>query len=174
MEQIFEADLLYPHQLIQNRAISYLNGLSRKDVSKKVIIIAQGEEFESTFYLRDMINHLKTKGIEEVKSFESLQKLKEDKIVFALNPRTNYLIEQFQNYIKSMDNDDRNVLFAIFDGNNDKNQINKYIKKRHIVLSKDVDLALEKLRSLKVIDDLNNINDIGNVVATLLKLIPDL
>ncbi|MFX1425091.1 MAG: hypothetical protein ACFFBE_01465 [Promethearchaeota archaeon] len=174
MEKVFEADLLYPHQLIQNRAISYLNGLSRKDVSKKVIIIAQGEEFESTFYLRDMINHLKTKGIEEVKSFQSLQKLKEDKIVFALNPRTNYLIEQFQSYIKSMDDDDRNVLFAIFDGNNGETQINKYFKKRHIELSKELNLILEKLRNLQVIDDLNKINDTGNIVATLLKLIPDL
>jgi hypothetical protein len=174
MELIFEVDLLYPHQLIQNRALNYMNGLSRKDISKKVIVIAQSEEFESAFYLRDMINHLKTKGIEEVKSFESLQKLKEDKVVFAINPRTNYLIEQFQSYIKSMDKDDRNVLFAIFDGNNDESQITKYLKKRNIKLSNDLDQILENLRDLKVIDEYNNINDTGNVVATLLKLIPDL
>ncbi|MFW9784114.1 MAG: Ig-like domain-containing protein, partial [Candidatus Heimdallarchaeota archaeon] len=174
MELIFEADLLYPHQLIQNRALDYMNGLSRKDVSKKIIVIAQSVEFESMFYLRDMINHLKTKGIEEVKSFESLQKLKEDKVVFAINPRTNYLIEQFQGYIKSMDKEDRNVLFAIFDGNIIESQITKFLKKRNVKLSKDLDQILEKLRDLKVIDESNEINDTGNVVATLLKLIPDL
>ncbi|MFX0082520.1 MAG: Ig-like domain-containing protein [Candidatus Hodarchaeota archaeon] len=174
MEEVFEADLLYPHQLIQNKAENYLNGLSRKNIAKKIIIIAQSEEFESTFYLRDMINHLKTTGLEEVKSFESLQKLKEDKIVFAINPRTNYLIEQFQYYINSMDKDDRNVLFAIFEGNNDENHINKYLKKRHVELSKEVNQILEKLRNLEVIDDYNTINDTGNIVATLLKLIPDL
>ncbi|MFX0105704.1 MAG: hypothetical protein ACFE75_09450, partial [Candidatus Hodarchaeota archaeon] len=107
-------------------------------------------------------------------SFESLQKLKKDQIVFALNPRTNYLIDQFQSYIKSMDQEDRNVLFAVFDGNKDENQINKYLKKRNVKLSKDVNQILEKLRDLKVIDEYNNINEIGNIVATILKLIPDL
>ncbi|MHA2283774.1 MAG: Ig-like domain-containing protein [Promethearchaeota archaeon] len=173
MEENFETHLLYPHQVIQTRANSYIKEVSKKDVAKRIIIIAQGYEFESTFYLREMINHLKTKGIEEVKSFESLERLKENKIVFAINPRTSYLIEQFQRYINSMDTDDRSILFAIFDGNDSLNLISKYLKKRQIQLSRDLDRIVEHLRVLKVIDGFN-INDTGTVVATLLKLIPDL
>ncbi|MHA2397653.1 MAG: hypothetical protein ACXADU_02025 [Promethearchaeota archaeon] len=173
MEESFETDLLYPHQLIQTRATNYIKESSRKDIPKKIVIIAQGDEFESNFYLREMIDHLKTKGIEEVKSFESLEQLKESKIVFAINPRTSYLIEQFQGYINSMDFDDRNVLFAIFDGNNNLDLISKYLKKRQIQVSKHLHDVIEKLRDLKVIDGFD-INDTGTVVATLLKLIPDL
>jgi hypothetical protein len=106
-------------------------------------------------------------------SFESLEQLKESKIVFAINPRTGYLIEQFQGYINSMDNDDRNVLFAVFDGNNNLDLISKYLKKREIQISKDLHKIIENLRELNVIDGYN-INDTGTVVATLLKLISDL
>ncbi|MHA2120274.1 MAG: hypothetical protein ACW990_03615 [Promethearchaeota archaeon] len=173
MEESFETDLLYPHQVIQTRATNYIRESSKKDVPKKIIVIAQGDEFESNFYLREMIDHLKTKGIEEVKSFESLEQLKESKIVFAINPRTGYLIEQFQGYINSMDNDDRNVLFAVFDGNNNLDLISKYLKKREIQISKDLHKIIENLRELNVIDGYN-INDTGTVVATLLKLISDL
>jgi hypothetical protein len=173
MEESFETDLLYPHQVIQTRATNYIKDSSRKDIPKKIVIIAQGDEFESNFYLREMIDHLKTKGIEEVKSFESLERLKESKIVFAINPRTSYLIEQFQGYINSMDIDDRYVLFAIFDGNNNLDLISRYLKKRQIQVSKHLHDIIDKLRALKVIDGFT-INDTGNIVATLLKLIPDL
>ena len=173
IEDVFEADLLYPHQIVETKVETYLKSSIDKD-DKKIIIIARGEEFESKFYLRELINHLKTKGIEEIKSFETIQRLKSDKIVFAINPRTNYLIEEFQRYIKFMDADDKNVLFAIFDGSNDNMRINKYLNKRNIRLSKDIDLIIDKLKKLHLIDDYNQINETGSAVATLLKLIPDL
>ncbi|MFX1590899.1 MAG: hypothetical protein ACFFC1_22415, partial [Promethearchaeota archaeon] len=174
IEDVFEADLLYPHQVIENKIDDYIKSSTSDNIDKKIIIIARGEEFESNFYLRDLINHLKTKGIEEIKSFDSIQKMKQDKVVFAINPRTNYLIEEFKGYIKHMDTDDRNVLFAIFDGNNDVMSIRKYLKKANLTTPPDIDRNIEKLKRLRLINELNRINDNGSAVATLLKLIPDL
>ena len=174
MEEIFEADLLYPHQVVESKITDYLKSSTPNNLDKKVMIIVRGEEFESNFYLRDLINHLKTKGIEEIKSFETIQKLKLDKIVFAINPRTNYLIAEFQKYIKHMDLDDRNVLYAIFDGQNDRMKISKYLNKRNIYISKDIEQSLEKLKTLNLINDFNQANETGSAVATILKLIPDL
>ena len=174
IEDIFEADLLYPHQVVENKVKEYLKTSSPNNIDKKIIIIARGEDFESNFYLRDLINHLKTKGIEEIKSFESIQKLKSKNVVFAINPRTNYLIEEFRKYIKFMDADDKNVLFAIFDGSNDIMQIRKYLNKRNIALVADVENIIEKIRKLKLINEENQITDTGSAVATILKLIPDL
>ncbi|NHJ23239.1 MAG: hypothetical protein EAX89_01595 [Candidatus Lokiarchaeota archaeon] len=174
IEDIFEADLLYPHQIVETKVQDYLKSSMPNNVDKKIIVIARSEDFESNFYLRELINHLKTKGIEEIKSFESIQKLKSDKVVFAINPRTNYLIAEFQKYIKHMDSDDKNILFAIFDGSTDIMKINKYLNKRNLKLSKDIDKTIEKLKSLHLINELNQTTEIGSAVATLLKLIPDL
>ncbi len=174
IEDVFEADLLYPHQVIETKVDNYMKSATSNNIDKKIIIIARGEEFESNFYLRDLINHLKTRGIEEIKSFDSIQKMKQNKIVFAINPRTNYLIEDFKRYIKHMDSDDRNVLFAIFNGNNDIMGIRKYLKKANLIIPADIDRNIEKLKRLKLIDEVNRINDNGSAVATLLKLIPDL
>ncbi|MFX1567525.1 MAG: hypothetical protein ACFFCV_04060 [Promethearchaeota archaeon] len=174
IEDVFEADLLYPHQVIETKVDGYMKSSTSNNIDKKIIIIARGEEFESNFYLRDIINHLKTKGIEEIKSFDSIQKMKQDKIVFAINPRTNYLIEDFKRYIKHMNSNDRNVLFAIFDGNNDILSIRKYMKKANMYVPTDIHQIVEKLRRLHLIDEVNRINEQGSAIATLLKLIPDL
>jgi hypothetical protein len=174
IEEVFEADLLYPHQVIEPKVNDYIKSSVSSKIEKKIIITAQGEEFESNFYLRDLINHLRTKGIAEIKSFESIQRMKQDKVVFAINPRTNYLIEEFKGYIKHMNSDDRNVLFAIFDGKIDTMSIRKYLKKANISITTDIYQILEKLKRLQMINDVNRITENGSAVATLLKLIPDL
>ncbi|TES94069.1 MAG: hypothetical protein E3J90_13290 [Promethearchaeota archaeon] len=174
IEEVFEADLLYPHQVVESKVRDYLKSSTPTKIDKKVMILIRGEEFESNFYLRDLINHLKTRGIDELKSFETIQKLKLDKIVFAINPRTNYLIVEFQKYIKHMDADDKSVLYAIFDGQNDWMKISKYLNKRNIDITKNIDQILEKLKKLHLIDDLNQISETGSAIATILKLIPDL
>ncbi len=176
IEEVFEADLLYPHHLIENKVKDYIKDLDKRDLTRKMIIIAKSEEFESNFYLRDMINHLKTKGIEEVNSFESLETLKMDRVVFAINPRTNYLIEQLLPYFKSLNTDDRSILFAIFEGVTDEIGIRKYLKKQRISLSGSADIQeiLQKLREMNLIDVYNIINETGNAIATILKLIPDI
>ena len=174
VEEVFEADLLYPHQVVESKVGEYLKSPISNKLDKKLMIIVRSEEFESNFYLRDLINHLRTTGIEEIKSFETIQKLKSDKIVFAINPRTNYLIAEFQKYIKHMDFDDKNVLFAIFDGQNDWMKISKYLEKRNVKISKKIDVSLEKLKKLHLIDDINQISETGSAVATILKLIPEL
>ena len=174
IEEVFEADLLYPHQVVESKVRDYLKSSTPTKIDKKVVVIVRGEEFESNFYLRDLINHLKTKGMDELKSFETIQKLKSDKIVFAINPRTNYLIVEFQKYIKHMDADDKSVLNAIFDGQNDWMKITKYLNKRNIEISKPIDDILEKLKKLHLIEYLNQISETGSAIATILKLIPDL
>jgi hypothetical protein len=100
--------------------------------------------------------------------------LKTSNVVFAINPRTNYLIEEFRKYIKHMNVDDKNVLFAIFDGSNDTMRIRKYLNKRGITVSESIENILKKIKRLNLINEFNQITDTGSAVATILKLIPDL
>ena len=174
IEEIFEVELLYPHQVFEDKVRNYIKNLSKKDLTKRIIIIAKGPGFESNFYLRDMINHLKTMGIEEIKSFQSLETLKADKIVFAINPRTNYLIEELEPIINLLEEDDKNVLFAMFDGMSSELTITKYLKKHKIELSTDIEIILKKLKKINILDENNNVNVTGSAIATLLKLFPDL
>lgn len=174
IENIFEADLLYPHHIIEDKLLLYVNKLSKKDVKRKILITAKGEEFESTYYLRDIINHLKTRGIDEIKTFKGLQELRIDKIVFAINPRTNYLIEQFQPIITKLDMDDQNVLFAVFDRADKVRDIERYLKKHSIIINKEIEDSISKLYTQKLISEENVITEMGEIIATLLKLIPEL
>ena len=177
IEEVFEIDLLYPHQAIERKIIDYTSDLSKKDLKKRILTVAQEDEFELNFYLRDMINHLRvTRGIEEIKTFDSLENLKEDKIVFALNPRTNMLIQQLQPYLRFLTDDDKTILFAVYDGASDVMSIRKYLKKNRIELAPDTDLTivLQKLSQRGIINADTTITQIGSAVATLLRLIPDL
>ncbi|MBD3197703.1 MAG: hypothetical protein GF317_21805 [Candidatus Lokiarchaeota archaeon] len=174
VEDIFEADLLYPHQIVENKAKEYLKSTSRGDLGKKILIVAKDDEFESSFYLRDMINHLKTKGIDELRSFEALEKLKKDDVVFAINPRTNYLIDQLQPVIQSLNRDDRHLLFASLEGIYDMKSLEKFLKKKNYTISSSIQNILKKLYKLELLDSEGRLTETGTAIATLLKLIPDL
>ncbi len=174
IEEVFEADLLYPHQIIASKTREYVKNLPKKDISRKILVIAKSGEIESQFYLRDMINHLKTKGIEEIKSFECIQTLKADQIIFAINPRTSYLIDQLQPYITLLEDEDKQVLFVLFEGVTDEIGINKALKKQNIKTGKSVETILAKLKKMKLIEGDNQLNTTGSAVATILKLIPGL
>ncbi len=174
IEEIFEADLLYPHQIVASKTKEYIKNLPRKDLSKKILVIAKSGDIESQFYLRDLINHLKTKGIEEIKSFECIQTLKTKQIIFAINPRTSYLIDQLQPYITLLEDEDKKVLFVLFDGVTDEIGISKALKKQNIKTVKNIDTILSKLKKMKLIEGDNHLNNTGSAVATLLKLIPGL
>ncbi len=151
-----------------------MNKLPRKSVAKKVLNTARGVEFESIFYIRELISNLKTKGIEEIHSFDAVQKLKADQVVFAINPRTNYIIEQLKPYIKMLTADDRYTLFAIHENNTDGMAIQKYFNKYKVTLMTELADVLAKLKSMRVIEENNHINSTGAAIVTLLRLIPDL
>lgn len=175
IERVFEADLLYPHRVIDTKVKPYTKDLPKKSVTKKVLKVATGNEFDSIFYVRELINNLKTSmGVEEINSFDSIQKLKTDQVVFAINPRTNYIIDQLRPFIKAMTPDDKYTLFAINENNTDGMSIQKYFNKNKYVATTDLSTTLMRLKSMKVIDENNNINSTGAAIVTLLRLIPDL
>jgi hypothetical protein len=174
VEEVFHADLLYPHQIIENRVKIYLEKKPKKDVLKEIIDTGMNEEFNYSFYLRDMIDQLKTKGTDEIKTFNGLEMLKQDRLIFAINPRTNYLIEKMKPYIQVLDKDDKSLLFAIFHGNHDILRIQKYLKKNEINLSKSIESAIQILIDNKLIEENKQITELGSAVSTILNLIPDL
>jgi len=175
IERVLEADLLYPHRVIEPKVKPYVKELKKKDVTKKVLKVATSDEFDSIFYVRELINNLKTSiGVEEIHSFDSIQKLKNDQVVFAINPRTNYIIDQLKPYIKAMTLDDRYTLFAISENNTDGMSMQKYFNKNKYVVTTDLSTTLMRLKSMHVIDADNNINSTGSAIVTLLRLIPDL
>ena len=174
VEEVFEADLLYPHQVVENKVEPYIKSVSKKDLRSKILLTAKGEDFESNFYIRNMINFLKINGIEEIKSFNAINQLKKDNLVFAINPRTNYLIEQLKPYLNALSSDDKNILIAIDSGATDDLSIRKYLNKQNIEIEADISSILVKLKELELIQPNNQISDTGAAVVTILELIPDI
>jgi len=173
IEKIFEADLLYPHRVIEQKVPTYEHGLSKKSVLCQVLIAAQSPEFNWTFYIHDMVDLLKTKGIEEINSFEALRHLQEDKILVAINPRLNYLIEQFRPLMKNLTTDERTTILAMGSGAMDGMAILKYFNKSKIKQVATLETILTKLRALGLADKENHLTQSGDAVATLFRLLPD-
>ncbi|MHA1891556.1 MAG: hypothetical protein ACTSYS_11255 [Promethearchaeota archaeon] len=174
IEEVFEADLLYPHHLIENKVPSYIKTIQGKDLARKVIAYATSEDFEHDFYIRDMINYMKTKGHEEIKTFEAIERLKNDKVVFALNPRTNLLIAELKPIIDKLDKGDKNILFATFNHANDGMSITKYLNKNRLSMTRELHEHLEVLMKNGLINKENRITATGAAIVTLLQLIPEL
>ena len=174
IEEVFEIDLLYPHRLIRNRAGEYIRNLKKSDIKKLLLDIIIIEQLEHSFYVQEMIDRLKIRGIDEIQSFNAVQQIKNDHVCFAINPRTSYLIEKVSPIINSIDLDDKNVLFALFERNQTQSDILKFLKQKSITLEKNLNECLDNLISLGLITLLNTMTENGDLVVTLLKLIPDL
>lgn len=174
IEEVFEIDLLYPHRLIRNRTGEYIRNLKKSDIKKLLLDIIIIEQLEQSFYVQEMIDTLKTRGIDEIQSFNALRQIKIDQVCFAINPRTSYLIEKVSPIINSMDLDDKNVLFALFERNQTQLDILEFLKQKSITLEKNLNECLENLVSLGLVTLLNTMTGNGDLVVTLLKLIPEL
>lgn len=173
IEVVFEVDLLYPNYLIENRAKKYANNLNKSDIRSIVLDIIIREQLEHSFYVPEMIATLKTMGIDEIQSFEALEHIKNDHICFAINPRTSYLLEKVEPIIKKLDLDDKHILFAIYEGNQTQSEIIKFLKNKSIKIEKNLNRCLDNLISLNLITLLNTMTDNGELIITLLKLMPE-
>lgn len=174
VEEVFQVDLLYPYRLISHRAEDYQKSLKKTDVKKVTIDYIMIENENEPFYLQDLISSLKIFGIDETQSFDAVQKLKNENICFAINPRTNMLIEKFDPIIKELNRDDLQVLFALFEGNQNDKEINKYLSKNSVKITKNMNDCLLTLIEHRLISENNELTSAGEIIVTLLKLIPDL
>lgn len=174
IESVFSVDLLYPYHLITHRATEYQKNLKKTDIKAMMLNYIIKEKAGGSFYVQDIISSLKTLGMDEIQSFDALQTLKRENICFAINPRTSFLIDKFEPLIRKLDSDDTQVLFAVFEGNQIQTEINKYMLKHKIKMKKMVADSLVILYELRLVTELNTITSSGEVVVTLLKLLPDL
>ncbi|MGV9198005.1 MAG: hypothetical protein ACOC4M_04120, partial [Promethearchaeia archaeon] len=174
VEEVFEAHLLYPHQVVESKVEPYIKSTSKKDLRTKVLLTAQGEDFESNFYIRNMITHLKIQGVEEIKTFEAISQLEKDNILFAINPRTNYLIEQMKPYLDALSSDERQILIAIDKEATNEIKIRKYLSNHNIEIQTEISSTVRKLQELGLISSSKQLTDTGAAVVTILELIPEI
>ncbi|MHA1766124.1 MAG: hypothetical protein ACTSVK_07665, partial [Promethearchaeota archaeon] len=168
IEKILFADLLYPHNVIPSKAKNYLANIKKKSTAALVLKEAESN-FNNTFRVREMIVRMAGYGKKEVDTFNVVEKLRKEQIVFAVNPRTQYLIDQFKPMIDPLTKDERLILREIYKkGPLDEKHLKKNTKIAIVVP------ILTSLRSKEMIKEDNNLTEIGEVIATLLNLIPDI
>ncbi len=168
IEKILFADLLYPHNVIPSKAKDYLGTVKKKSTSALVLKEAESS-FNNAFRVREMIVRMAGYGRKEVDTFNVVEKLRKEQIVFAVNPRTQYLIEQFKPMIDPLSKDERLVLKEIYkNGPLDEKHLKKNTKIAIVVP------IITSLHSKEMINEDNSLTEIGEVIATLLNLMPDI
>jgi hypothetical protein len=165
IELTFNADLLYPHKMIPKKTVNIPKSAKTEQT---IIKEAKKPEFNNTFKVREMINQMTGYGIRDVDTFNAIERLRAGGIVFAVNPRTQYLIEQFQPIIEKIDVDERQVLIAIVNGEQTETGLHKAFKKL------DVGKIIQQLKNQQLIDDQIMPSNLGEIVATILQVVPDL
>jgi hypothetical protein len=164
-EEVFSADLLYPHSVLNNKIINYKPD---SKIEKMILREAATPQFNNNFRVRDMINNMVNFGIRDVDTFNAIHHLRNDGIVFAINPRTKYLIDQFQPVIDRLDSNDKHILLKIADGIQKEIELTKEFKTINIQSN------IEKLKKENLVDNQLKVTQLGEVIGTLLKVVPNL
>jgi hypothetical protein len=168
LEQILNVDLLYPHNVILNKVPAFLSSASKNSVEAILIKVAQSPSFNNTFKVREMINQMAGFGKKEVDTFNAIHELRKKGILFAINPRTKYLIDQFKPMIDQMKPQAIAVLTLYSEGIREKNKIEKRLK------IPDITPYIIQLEKAGLIDKKGEFTEIGEIISTLINLMPDL
>ncbi|MHA1339761.1 MAG: carboxypeptidase-like regulatory domain-containing protein [Promethearchaeota archaeon] len=167
IEKHLEVDLLYPHNINLQLKDKYLKTIDKKSIERLIIEEASKPKFNNTFRIREMINHLTVLGKKEIMIFNGIDTLRREKIVFAINPRTQYLIDQFRPIINKLSKDARKILIAISEG------ITQESKLRKVKGISNLDENIAILQQMNLINSRLEFTEIGDAIVTLMKLIPD-
>ncbi len=125
-------------------------------------------QFNNNFRIREMINDMVNFGIRDVETFNAIHHLRKDGIIFAINPRTKYLIDQFQPIINQLTTNDRQIFLRLVDGIHKESELGKDLK------NVDVKASIEKLKTQTLINEDLSLTQTGEVIGTLLKVVPDI
>ncbi|MHA1110846.1 MAG: Ig-like domain-containing protein [Promethearchaeota archaeon] len=165
VEQFLEVDLLYPHNVNAAKLNEFRKTMDKKSINRKIIEAGHEAPYHDTFYIRDMMNHLREVGEEDIHIFNGIIELREEHAVFAINPRTRSLIDQFKPIIDQLPGDSQLILLEIFHGVRSENQL----RKTKGILDYNQGVAI--LIQMGLINNELSITPTGEAVATILRLV---
>jgi hypothetical protein len=165
VEQFMEVDLLYPHNINTAKYSEFRRSMDKKSVNRKILEEGHQAPYHNTFYIRDMMNHLRESGEEDIHIFNGIIELREKQAVFAINPRTRELIDQFKPLIDQLPDNAKKILLKIFDGVKSESQL----RKSPSVF--DYDQGVASLLQMGLINNDLSITPSGEAIATILRLI---
>ncbi|QEE16527.1 carbohydrate porin [Promethearchaeum syntrophicum] len=168
IEKTLFAYLLYPHNVIPSKAKSHLSNVKKKSTTALVIKEAESS-FNNAFRLREMIVRMAGYGRKEVDTFNVIEKLRQEQVLFAVNPRTQYLIEQFKPMIDPLTHSERLVLKELYKSGP--------LSEKHLKKNTKIAIVVPIITSLlskELINEGNSLTEMGEVIATLLNLMPDI
>ena len=165
VEEFMEVDLLYPHNINTAKLDDFRRTLDKKSVNRKILEEGHKAPYHDTFYIRDMMNHLREMGEEDIHIFNGIIELREDQAVFAINPRTRELIDQFKPVIDQLPEDAKKILLSIFDGVRSESQLRKT---KGII---NYEQGIASLMQMRLINNDLSITPSGEAIATILRLI---
>ncbi|MBN2157519.1 MAG: hypothetical protein JW776_15845 [Candidatus Lokiarchaeota archaeon] len=165
VEEFLEVDLLYPHNVNVAKLNENLKTLEKKSINHKILEAAHSEPFGDVFYIREMMNHLRATGEEDIHIFNGIIELVEKNAIFAINPRTRILIDQFKPIIDQLSEDAKIVLLQIYDGNKNESKL------RRIKEISNFDQGSRSLIQMGLIQQDLSLTPAGEAIATILKLI---
>ncbi|MBN2150906.1 MAG: hypothetical protein JW839_05660 [Candidatus Lokiarchaeota archaeon] len=159
IEQVFEVDLLYTHGVIQNRADEYVKPLSKSDTRLAIVGEARKAPFNGFFKIRAMIDALKTAGKDDVIVFRAIDRMRQDKVAYAMNPSLKYTVKEYSAIIDGLSSDARLILIKLYEG------IRSELKLRKVKEIKDVDENIAVLRQLELVTEDLSLTSKGEQIA---------
>ncbi len=168
IEQALNADLLYTHNIVPDKVSPYLKSVKKDSTGAMIIRTAESVSFQNTFKVREMLNRMAAFGVKEVDTFNSVHDLRKQGIIFAINPRTQYLIEQFKPMIDALSKLAKQIMKEIYSGNTEKAKIEKKLK------ISELTPYLVELRTANMLQETIKLSDLGEIIITLINLLPEI
>ncbi len=165
VEYFLEVDMLYPHNVNTAKLDDFRKTLDKKSVNRKILEDGHSAPYHGTFYIRDMMNHLREFGEEDIHIFNGIIELRKEHAVFAINPRTRELIDQFKPIIDQMPDDSKKILQQLFDG----------VRSEHLLRKTkgifNYDQGIAGLLQMGLINNDLSLTPSGEAIATILRLV---
>lgn len=167
LEKDLHVDLLYPHNVVLPKYDKYKKSLAKKS-TKNLILKEAKSSFEYSFKVREMIMSMAQYGKREVDTFNAINELRKDEIVFAVNTQTLSLAEEFRPMISKLTNEQKSVLRNIQNGVKTEKEL---LKATNIPVIIPV---ITKLEHFELVTNDLQLTPNGEIIATLLNMIPNL
>nr|MDO8117724.1 leucine-rich repeat domain-containing protein [Candidatus Sigynarchaeota archaeon] len=123
VEQVFDMELAYLHNLVDFKADEREQEIDDASIEKFVLRAMRDDPFNNFFHIKGLMEHSKLFGKDEIEVFDVINKLKQSRIVYPLNPKIQQVILNYTNIVDQLSTDLKKILVLLHDKKNPKENL---------------------------------------------------
>ncbi len=123
VEQALDVELAYLHNLVDFKADEREKDADDASIEKFVLQAIRDDPFNNFFHIKSVMEHAKLFGKDEIEVFDVINKLKQARIVYPLNPKIQHVILNYTTLVDQLSMESKDILVSLYDKKNPKEML---------------------------------------------------